>query len=88
MICENILNHNQSMDISHFKCFNRKMSDFFSQTSGNMLIIRSIKHYCGYRNDIQIVNDLMHYSINNAEVSIQDQQFYECAVKELRLKLA
>lgn len=53
-----------------------------------MLIMRSIKHYCGYRNDIQIVNDLMHYSINNAEVSIQDQQFYECAVKELRLKLA
>ena len=30
----------------------------------------------------------MHYSINNAEVSIQDQQFYECAVKEFRLKLA
>ena len=29
----------------------------------------------------------MHYSINNAEVSIQDQQFYECAVKEFRLKL-
>jgi len=39
------------------------------------------------RNDIQIVNDLMHYSINNAEVSIQDQQFYECAVKSLIRRL-
>ncbi|CAG5098638.1 Oidioi.mRNA.OKI2018_I69.XSR.g15846.t2.cds [Oikopleura dioica] len=39
------------------------------------------------RNDTQIVNDLMHYSINNAEVSIQDQQFYECAVKSLIRRL-